>query len=114
MEEVISNNEQEIIGDNEKLCFRHNNSLIAEYSQTIKAKLESQQYKGQEGAAELSNDIEICKSKYSQVAIGRSKGDILAEFATTLTPIIMLIQTSNTDKEAEERERLRIANEEFE
>lgn len=48
------------------------------FSQGIKAKLEGQTYRGQEGAAELSNDIEVCKSKYNQEAIGRSKGDILA------------------------------------
>jgi hypothetical protein len=45
----------------------------------------------------------MCKSKYSQEAVGRSKGDILAEFATTLAPIIVLIQSNkDTDQEAAE------------
>lgn len=104
LEEFIFNNEQVILQDNENVCERHNNNLINVHSQAIKAKLESQQYLGPEGAALLAKDIEDCKGKYNQGAVGRSQGGILAEFATTLTPIIMMIQTSNNPAN-DDRER---------
>ena len=45
-----------------------------------------------------------------QEAVGRGKGDPLTEFVTALTPMIMLIQSSGAaEREAEERERRRIA-----
>ena len=111
LEDMINENESQIIDENARLCEQHNMNLIAVFSQGIKAKLESQHYKGPEGAVELSGDIDECKVKYMEEAIGRGKGDPLTEFVTTLTPMIMLIQSSGAaEREAEERERRRIAD----
>ena len=50
LEEMINNNENQIVDENARLCELHNNNLISNYSLGIKTKLESQYYRGPEGA----------------------------------------------------------------
>lgn len=72
-------------------------------------KIESDGYAG--NANLINNDISNASRKFNERAKGESKGDILAEFLTTMNPIVMGIQNqgskvSNTNQN-EETDRLK-------
>lgn len=72
-------------------------------------KIESDGYAGNVNL--INNDISNASRKFNERAKGESKGDILAEFLTTMNPIVMSMQNqsgqaSNTNQN-DETERLR-------
>lgn len=87
LKELIQNKEENIIEINNNVNEARNHEILKKHSQRFKINLESGKYAGKK--EEMKNDFNAIIKNYNAEAQGEKKGDILSEFITDLTPVML-------------------------